>query len=89
MPLCPVEPLPNQSKFNQLQKSPKSPTVSVKQPIETSRHLGLSEESAVRLVPMNHEFRVGAATEFVEIHADALAVGVDAEGDEAVENPEE
>ena len=38
---------------------------------------------------MDDEFRVGAAAEFVQVHADALAVGVDAEGDDAVEQPEE
>jgi len=38
---------------------------------------------------VDYEFGVGAAAEFVEVHADAFAVGIDAEGDDAVEEPEE
>ena len=38
---------------------------------------------------MDYEFGVGSAAQFVEVHADALAVGIDAEGDDAVEQPEE
>ena len=37
---------------------------------------------------MNDELGVGAAAEFVEVHADALAVRVDAEWDDAVEHAE-
>lgn len=38
---------------------------------------------------MNDEFGVGAAAEFVKIHANALAIDVDAEGNNAVEKEEE
>jgi hypothetical protein len=38
---------------------------------------------------VNDELRIGAAAQFVQVHADALAVGVHAEGNDAVEQPEE
>jgi len=38
---------------------------------------------------MNYEFRISAAAEFMEIHADAFAIGVDAQGQHAVEEPKE
>ena len=34
---------------------------------------------------MDNEFRISAAAELVQVHADALAVGVDPEGNEAIE----
>ena len=44
---------------------------------------------SVGIVAVNDKFRISPAAQFVEVHADALAVGVDAEGDYAVEEPEE
>ena len=38
---------------------------------------------------MDYEFRIGSAAEFVQIHADALAVSIHAESDDAIEQPEE
>jgi hypothetical protein len=38
---------------------------------------------------MNDELRIGAAAKFMQVHADALSVGVDAEGNDAVEDFEE
>jgi hypothetical protein len=43
---------------------------------------------AVRVVTVNDEFWVGATAELVQVHADALAVSVYAEGYPAIENPE-
>ena len=38
---------------------------------------------------MKHEFRVGSAAEFVNVHPEALAVCLRTEGNNAIENPEE
>lgn len=38
---------------------------------------------------MDDKFRIGASAQFVEVHADALAVGFDAERDQPVQQREE
>src|SRR5207302_331658 len=38
---------------------------------------------AERLIAMNHEFRIGAAAELMQVHAETLAVGLDAERQDA------
>jgi hypothetical protein len=38
---------------------------------------------------VNDELGISAAAEFVEVHADTLAVGVDAEGNDPIENLKE
>ena len=38
---------------------------------------------------MDYEFGIGSAAQFVQVHADALAVRIDAEGNDAIEEPEE
>src|SRR5580658_7778888 len=43
----------------------------------------------IRIVAVDHELGLGAAAELVQIHADAFAIVVGAEGDYAVEGPED
>ena len=43
----------------------------------------------IRFIPVNHKLRISPAAQFVQVHADALAVGVYPEGNHAVEQPEE
>lgn len=38
---------------------------------------------------MDDELRIGVAAEFVEVHSNALAVCIDAEGQDAIERKEE
>ncbi len=45
--------------------------------------------SAVRLVAMNDEFRISAAAEFMQVHADAFSVGVHQKGSHPVEQREQ
>src|SRR5208283_1517868 len=50
---------------------------------------GRRYELSIRIVAVDYKLRVGAAAQLVQVHADALAVWVDAEGRHAVEQPEE
>ena len=43
----------------------------------------------VRLVAVNHEIGVSASAQFVQVHADALAVRVHAEWSHAIQKPEQ
>jgi hypothetical protein len=39
----------------------------------------------VRVVAVDDEFRICATAQFVQVHADALAIGIDAERDDSIE----
>ena len=43
-----------------------------------------SANLSVRFVAVNHELRISSATEFVQVHAHAFAVGIDAKCNHAV-----